>query len=65
MREKQPAYWLWFRVERQMFIARGQIKEDTSWCYKHCEGDFKSSPAGSNFWFEKEEDAMMFKMAKC
>ena len=25
--------------------------------------DFANSPAGSMFWFEKEKDAMMFKIA--
>jgi hypothetical protein len=54
----------WFRVTRPIgsLISRS-ADVDEHWCEKNCIGKFTNSPMGSNFWFEKEEDAMMFKMA--
>ena len=62
---RSKSFMQWFRVERPMIDALGRVELDGTWCYEHCSGEFTHSPGGSYFWFEKEEDAMMFKMANC
>jgi len=57
-------YWLWPRVSRPISMTAKCVLRDTEWCWLNCTGKFVNSPAGSNFWFENEEDALMFKMAK-
>lgn len=57
------AYEGWYRIERPYSESGERIDIDRKWCLTHCTGDFANSPAGSMFWFEKEQDAMMFKIA--
>jgi len=60
---RDMAYEGWHRIERPFRVSSERIDIDRRWCLTHCTGDYSNSPAGSIYWFEKEKDAMMFKIA--
>lgn len=60
---RDVAYAGWHRIERPFRVSSERIDIDRKWCLTHCTGDYSNSPAGSIYWFEKEKDAMMFKIA--
>tara|TARA_R110000822_G_scaffold114372_1_gene245926 strand:- start:302 stop:505 length:204 start_codon:yes stop_codon:yes gene_type:complete len=60
---RDVAYEGWHRIERPFRVSSERIDIDRDWCLTHCTGNFSNSPAGSIYWFEKEKDAMMFKIA--
>tara|TARA_B110000093_G_scaffold77440_1_gene84305 strand:+ start:1763 stop:1966 length:204 start_codon:yes stop_codon:yes gene_type:complete len=60
---RDVAYEGWHRIERPFRVSSERIDIDRKWCLTHCTGDYSNSPAGSIYWFEKEKDAMMFKIA--
>jgi hypothetical protein len=47
------------RWGRANFVSR--YGDQIDWCEEHCKGEWSSQYAGL-FWFEKRNDALMFKL---